>query len=271
MASIRRGCGSGSCAKANEERIFGWEELARWEFIEVGRRIRRIVLRREWREEKGMNWAESDQDAAQGRSWAKLGWQRVWADTHAENAKEGSTDTVPAMLTPREAGLNRNAAELAGRGAIEKLNQEGNQLAERGVDLAGGGGETSMKNKKVAGYRRGTGNFDREAGGGYYGGQAEPASWKPGVTPSGERPPPLSPGLQQPFPEPPAWTPPGIPDPGAKRGVPPSGVKPPSGVLPPPPPWKPQPQYWPGGGQPDSRYLGPPEQIGPAGAAAAWP
>jgi hypothetical protein len=47
-----------------------------------------------------------------------------------------STDTVPAMLTPREAVLNRNAAELAGRGNIRKLNAEGNKLAKRGVDLA---------------------------------------------------------------------------------------------------------------------------------------
>jgi hypothetical protein len=43
------------------------------------------------------------------------------------------------MLTPREAVLNRNAAELAGRPQIEKLNQEGNKLAQKGVDLAAKG------------------------------------------------------------------------------------------------------------------------------------
>ncbi len=68
-----------------------------------------------------------------------------------------STDTVPAMLTPREAVLNRNAAELAGRGNIEKLNQEGNALAEKGVDLAtaselsGGGKNMNKKVKKMQG------------------------------------------------------------------------------------------------------------------------
>ena len=51
----------------------------------------------------------------------------------------GNTDSVPAMLTPREAVMNRNAAELAGRENIEALNAAGNKLAEKGVDLAGGG------------------------------------------------------------------------------------------------------------------------------------
>jgi hypothetical protein len=61
------------------------------------------------------------------------------------------TDTVPAMLTPREAVLNRNAAELAGRGNIEKLNQEGNELAEKGIDLAGGDKNMKTKPKKYQG------------------------------------------------------------------------------------------------------------------------
>jgi hypothetical protein len=66
------------------------------------------------------------------------------------------TDTVPAMLTPREAVLNRNAAELAGRGKIERLNEAGNKLAAEGVDLAGGG--KAMKTKpKVKGYQGGAG------------------------------------------------------------------------------------------------------------------
>jgi hypothetical protein len=66
-----------------------------------------------------------------------------------KTAVDGNTDTVPAMLTPREAVLNRNAAELAGRGAIEHLNQEGNKLAEKGVDLASRG--KNMKQKKYQG------------------------------------------------------------------------------------------------------------------------
>jgi hypothetical protein len=65
-----------------------------------------------------------------------------------------STDTVPAMLTPREAVLNRNAAELAGRGNIEQLNEKGNALAEEGVDLAGG---DKMKQKPKK-YQGGTGD-----------------------------------------------------------------------------------------------------------------
>ncbi len=46
------------------------------------------------------------------------------------------TDSVPAMLSPREAVLNVNAAELLGRDAIKRLNAHGNMLAKRGVDLA---------------------------------------------------------------------------------------------------------------------------------------
>jgi hypothetical protein len=42
---------------------------------------------------------------------------------------------VPAALTPREAVLNRNAAVLAGRHNIARLNAVGNMLARRGVDL----------------------------------------------------------------------------------------------------------------------------------------
>jgi hypothetical protein len=47
-----------------------------------------------------------------------------------------STDTINAKLTPKEAVLNRNAAELLGRDAIKRLNAHGNRLAKRGVDLA---------------------------------------------------------------------------------------------------------------------------------------
>jgi hypothetical protein len=54
----------------------------------------------------------------------------------AWRSRVANTDTVPAMLTPKEAVLNVNAAELAGRGNIKKLNAAGNKLAKRGVNLA---------------------------------------------------------------------------------------------------------------------------------------
>jgi hypothetical protein len=82
-----------------------------------------------------------------GKGAKRVGVAKGFGPAHAENSKEGedltqvNTDTVPAMLTPREAVLNRNAAELAGRGKIEALNAEGNQLARKGVDLAAGKAE----------------------------------------------------------------------------------------------------------------------------------
>jgi hypothetical protein len=44
--------------------------------------------------------------------------------------KPSPTDTVPAMLTPGEAVLNREAAELLGRGTIKKLNHAGVQMRQ---------------------------------------------------------------------------------------------------------------------------------------------
>jgi hypothetical protein len=88
------------------------------------------------------------------RGSKKVGVAKGFGPRHAENAKEGddltqvNTDSVPAMLTPREAVLNRNAAELAGRGNIEQLNQEGNVLAKKGVDLAAKG-QASVPKVKV--------------------------------------------------------------------------------------------------------------------------
>jgi hypothetical protein len=84
----------------------------------------------------------------------KVGVEKGFGPGHMANAREGqhvdltkiNTDTVPAMLTPREAVLNKNAAELAGRDKIEALNAEGNALARKGVDLAAGG-MTSVKEK----------------------------------------------------------------------------------------------------------------------------
>jgi hypothetical protein len=46
------------------------------------------------------------------------------------------TDSVPAQLTPREAVLNRNAAELIGRHRIRHANAIGNHLAAAGIDLS---------------------------------------------------------------------------------------------------------------------------------------
>jgi hypothetical protein len=81
---------------------------------------------------------EEPQMAKKGKT--KIVAAQGFGPRHANNAKEGtSTDTVPAMLTPREAVLNRNAAELAGRGNIQQLNSQGNQLADEGVDLAARG------------------------------------------------------------------------------------------------------------------------------------
>jgi hypothetical protein len=56
-------------------------------------------------------------------------------DRYVPAGYQRGTDSVPAALTPREAVLNRNAAELAGRQRIAALNAMGNMLAQRGVDL----------------------------------------------------------------------------------------------------------------------------------------
>jgi hypothetical protein len=86
----------------------------------------------------------------------KVGVEKGFGPRHSANALEGDSvdltkvpsDTVPAMLTPREAVLNRNASELAGRGNIEALNKEGNLLAQKGVDLAGGEELMKLKQKQ---------------------------------------------------------------------------------------------------------------------------
>jgi hypothetical protein len=67
------------------------------------------------------------------------------------------TDTVDAKLTPKEAVLNRNAAELAGRDYIRHLNRMGNELASRGVDLAAAGAEKRRARvmNEPGGYQRG--------------------------------------------------------------------------------------------------------------------
>jgi hypothetical protein len=161
----------------------------------------------------------------------KIGVAKGFGPMHAENAKEGEpvdltkvdTDTVPAMLSPREAVLTRNAAELAGRDNIEALNAEGNQLAKKGVDLAAGG-MTSVKEKimkskpkqskpqsgspyvqafqklmpkQPAGYEQGVGGvpspmppYSTSGGGRPMPGQMPPGGVRPGVRPGGGMPDP---------------------------------------------------------------------------------
>jgi hypothetical protein len=92
------------------------------------------------------------------------------------------TDSVPAMLTPKEAILNRNAAELLGRDAIKRLNAHGNMLAKRGVDLASDP-TPGPSTENLLGYQYGTamvGNDDRsdlmrDVDNTFYGGGQVPA------------------------------------------------------------------------------------------------
>ncbi len=51
--------------------------------------------------------------------------------------KKRNTDTIPAMLSPHEAVLNRKAADLLGRDKIKKLNAKGNAM-ERSRKYQGG-------------------------------------------------------------------------------------------------------------------------------------
>ncbi len=74
------------------------------------------------------------------------------------------TDTVDAKLTPREAVLNRNAAELLGRDAIVRLNAHGNMLAKRGVDLASLPSDPTPgpSTENMLGYQMGTSDVRRD-------------------------------------------------------------------------------------------------------------
>ncbi len=92
------------------------------------------------------------------------------------------TDSVPAVLTPREAVLNRNAAEILGRDTIKRLNDHGNMLSKRGVDLASDPtpGPSTIN---LLGYQMGTEDVRRddradllaEANNTFYGGGQAPA------------------------------------------------------------------------------------------------
>src|SRR4029077_5311968 len=119
----------------------------------------------------------------------KIGVERGHGPRHAANSKEGdeadltqiNTDTVPAMLTPREAVLNRNAAEMAGRGNIEALNERGNELAKNGVDLAGGENDMNKSRQKLqGGGYAGGGNPLKQRRNNPFGEVGQPAQWNPG-------------------------------------------------------------------------------------------
>lgn len=75
--------------------------------------------------------------------------------------KRRSTDTVDAKLTPREAVLNRNAAELLGRDTIKRLNDHGNMLSRRGVDLASDP-TPGPSTENLLGYQMGTADVRRD-------------------------------------------------------------------------------------------------------------
>ncbi len=95
------------------------------------------------------------------------------------------TDSVPAMLTPREAILNRNAAELLGRDTIKRLNDHGNMLSRRGVDLASLPSDPTPgpSTENMLGYQYGTSMVQgddradllRDADSTFYGGGQAPA------------------------------------------------------------------------------------------------
>jgi len=75
--------------------------------------------------------------------------------------KKKNSDSVPAMLTPREAILNRNAAELLGRDTIKRLNDHGNMLSRRGVDLASDP-TPGPSTENLLGYQMGTADVGRD-------------------------------------------------------------------------------------------------------------
>jgi len=71
------------------------------------------------------------------------------------------TDSVPAMLTVKESVLNRNASELIGRDFIKRINDYGNMLAKRGVDLASDP-TPGPSTENLLGYQMGTADVRRD-------------------------------------------------------------------------------------------------------------
>lgn len=59
-------------------------------------------------------------------------------DDEEEEQQTGSTDSVPAMLTPHEAVLNTGAAKIMGRKNIDKLNARGRKGGRKGKGYADG-------------------------------------------------------------------------------------------------------------------------------------
>ncbi len=96
------------------------------------------------------------------------------------------TDSVPALLTPRESVLNRNASELLGRDTIKRLNDHGNMLAKRGVDLASDP-TPGPSTENLLGYQYGTSMVQsddradllRDADTAFYGGTSAPPTPTP--------------------------------------------------------------------------------------------
>ncbi len=103
------------------------------------------------------------------------------------------TDSVPAMLTPKEAVLVPNAAEILGRGFIKRLNDHGNMLMKRGVDLASDP-TPGPSTQNMLGYQMGAADVGRddradllaEADNTFYGGGQAPAP-TPTPTPAPRR------------------------------------------------------------------------------------
>ncbi len=93
----------------------------------------------------------------------RIGFKRGTSNVAGKKYAKG-TDNVQAVLTPREAVLNRNAAELLGRDAIARLNAHGNMLAKRGVDLASLPSDPTPgpSTENMLGYQMGTANVGRD-------------------------------------------------------------------------------------------------------------
>jgi hypothetical protein len=63
--------------------------------------------------------------SVQPRSNYPFGAGYLFGQTAVPGQGSGTTDTVPAMLAPHEAVLNRAAADMLGRGLISALNARG--------------------------------------------------------------------------------------------------------------------------------------------------
>ena len=108
-------------------------------------------------------------------------------DDEEEEQQTGSTDSVPAMLTPHEAVLNTGAAKIMGRKNIDKLNARGRKGGRKGKGYADGTSDVEddnppgapeyergpLANPKpspapVKGYQRGTSDVSSDEEGNQY-------------------------------------------------------------------------------------------------------